>query len=337
MIEPAQLDPKIPTRSVDFDEALGLLALSDEQPRTYTELLNRALEQGTIVDRKGKNLKKSSFHRNWKTLETLGLIHKQGQFHLPTGLGRTVLFSFRREGSDVGSDTGRLLRQAMLSSELARQNFFALFATERTREPLEYPAALALLPAKNVETTQTKNRLYQIQNIATKCIYNLSYRQVIGIIWGLGGWAIKIGLADQLYARPQDGIDLALSKIVFLVNPDRPMEEITGLFTEEIENLINQREPVYGNTVRLPISWLFYQICPSVQVTASVARQELIRWLGLNENRAFVEGASQPVIKNVRRRAGSGARISWQRQEPALLEMDGRYYTYLFCQKKDIA
>lgn len=334
MVDLAQLDPKIPTRSVDFIEALRVLALADEKPRSYTELLNLALSNRLIVGSDGRSLKKSSFHRNWKTLEVLGLIHKDGQFHCPTKQGQSVLAASRDEGETLGDKTKYLLRQAMLSSEVARQNFFALFATEQTYKSLECTSAVALVPIQG-KSALRKDTEYRIQNVVTGISYKLRYRQVQGIIWGLGGWAIKLGLADKLYARPQDGISNDLCNIVFLVNPDRPFSEITQSFVREIENLIDQGELVYGNTVRVPISWLLYKTCPRVQISTSAAHQELIKWLKINSQRAFVEGASQSVVKNVRRTNRAGARISWEHQEPALLEIDGRYYTYLFCQRQN--
>lgn len=333
MIEPATLDPKIPTRSVDFVEALRVLILADEKPRTYTELLDLARSNRVIVGSHGESLKKSSFHRNWKTLEVLGLIHKDGQFHRPTRQGQSVLAAFRDEGETLGDKTKYLLRQAMLSSEVARQNFFALFAIEQTYEPLECTGAVALVPTQG-EGFLRRDVEYRIQNVVTEVSHKLTNRQVQGIIWGLMSWAMELGLADRLYARPQDGIPKDLCNIVFLVNPDKPLSEISRSFAKEIENLVEHGEVVYGNTVRVPISWLLYHVCPRVQISTSVARKELVRWLKINSHRAFVEGASQPVVKNVRQTNRAGARISWKSQELALLEMDGRYYTYLFCQRQ---
>jgi hypothetical protein len=333
MTKPAQLDPKIATRSVDFSEALRVLDLSDQKSQTYTNLLRLAESQNIIADQFGQSLKKSSFHRNWKTLEVLGLIRKTEQFHRPTLLGQNVLIAFRKEDFKLGDQTKYLLRHAMLNSDIAKQNFFSLFATEKTREPLGYTAAIALVPASKALHPEAKDRGYRIQNLVTGFVYDLTNRQVQGIVWGLGSWAMNLGLADQLYARPQDGVNPELSKIAFLVNPDRKPDQITSEFTDELEMLIERQDPEYGITVRLPISRLFYQICPVLQITASTARQELIKWLNLNKNRAFVEGASQPVIKNIRKTNRSGSRISWKDQSPALLEIDGRYYTYLFCQK----
>jgi hypothetical protein len=334
MVQPARIDPKIPTRAVDFAEALQVLALAHEEPRTYTQLLNLAKGNKIVVDRTGKRgLAKSSFHRNWKTLEVLGLIVKDGSFHKPTKRGEELLTVFAQEDNVLGSGTKYLLRQAMLASDVARANFFALFATERTRQPLEHTAALALIPIEG-DSAGSKERAYRLRNIATGFTYDLRWRQVNGIIWGLGSWAVKIGLADQLYARPQDGIPNELSKIVFIVNPDRVASEISDEFNEEIEKWINLTPPIYGETVRLPISWLLYQVCPGVQINTVTAREELINWLEANDRRAFVEGASLPVVKSGRQKTRAGSRIKWANQEPALLEMDGRYYSYLFAQRR---
>jgi hypothetical protein len=338
MIKPAHIDPNIPTRSVDFAEALQVLEFAADQPHTYTELMNASLNGGLIVGRGGERLKKSSFHRTWKTLEVLNLIRKEKQYHIPTPAGQAVLLTYQHEGQTLSEKVKKLLREQMLNSELARRSFFDLFATKTSQDPLEDTAALALIPNArknddNHNRSEGSARSYKIRNIVTGFAYDLTNRQVQGVIWGLGSWAMKLDLADQLYARPQDGIESSLSKIVFLTNPDRDASSVSDRFTQEVENLIFKATPVYGTTVRLPISWLFYHICPSTQIGTVTVRKELTLWLAKNKNRAFVEGASAAVVKSIRQANRSGQRISWSRQEPALLEMNGRYFTSLFCQK----
>ncbi len=79
-----------------------------------------------------------------------------------------------------------------------------------------------------------------------------------------------------------------------------------------LEKMIENTEPVYGNTVRLEIA----------ELSRVISKEALIEWLGKNQGRAWVEGASEPVVRNV-----------WRGKLRLLLKIDGRYFTQLFCQR----
>lgn len=334
MTAQVSLDPKIAIRSVDFVEVLQILDVASRKPSTYTELMDSSLTGGIVAGPAGEQRQKSSFHRSWKALQVLGLMAKEERYHKPTRFGMLVLSAFRQEGLSLGPETKHRLRQAMLESAVARQNFFDLFGTHETREPLDRPAPVTVVPIASTEGSSVQHREYEVTNTATGIAYRISHRQAQGIIWGLRKWALDLDLADELYARPQDQGVSDVGRILFLVDPEQPSEMVSARFADELERLVQDQEPVYGHTVRLSISELFYQICPALRISTATARQEMIAWLEQNGNRAFVEGASQPVVKSIRRTNRSGSRIPWEAQSTALLEMGGRYYTFLFCQKQ---
>lgn len=83
-----------------------------------------------------------------------------------------------------------------------------------------------------------------------------------------------------------------------------------------IQDEINKAEPIYGNTVRLEVSDL---------VMRGIATpREISTWVKDHESLAWLEGASEPVIKNV-----------WRGKLHTLVRRKDRFgnyrhYSYLF-------
>jgi hypothetical protein len=82
---------------------------------------------------------------------------------------------------------------------------------------------------------------------------------------------------------------------------------------ESLEKLIDETKPVYGNTVCLPVAELW----------SIITKKELVNWLSKNRERAWVEGSSNPVMRNV-----------WRGKLRLLLKVNGRYFSFLFCQRR---